>query len=164
TSLGLNVSPDTGCNWKCIGDSLAGQAIVDLAVRPDSPSGAVAITKTYFAVADSGQEEMYSQVFGTDDDGATWTQLGTPIDPTVIVETVDVAKTDPNRLYVSGVRGYGSFRTASLFVSKDRGTTWNEQPLPASRFDPTLEDSIFIGAVDPTNADRLYLRSSAQLS
>jgi hypothetical protein len=161
TSLGLNVSPDTGCNWKCIEGGLAGQAIVDLAVRPDSPSSAVAITKTYFAVGDSGQEETYSQVFGTEDDGVTWTSLGTPIDPTVLVETVDVAKTDPNRLYVSGVSGYGSFRTALLFVSKDKGTTWTKVRLPASQFDPTVEDSIFIGAVDPTNADRLYLRSSA---
>jgi Sortilin, neurotensin receptor 3, len=159
-SLGLNVSPDTGCNWKCIEGPLAGQPIADLAVQPDSPSSAVAITRSYFA-ADSGQDETYSQIYGTEDDGMRWTSLGTPIDPTVLVETVDVAKTDRSRLYVSGVRGYGTSRTASLFVSKDKGTTWTEWRLPASQFDPSAEDSLFIGAVDPTNADRLYLRSSA---
>jgi hypothetical protein len=160
--LGLDVSADTGCNWSCIGGPLAGQSIVDLAVRPDTPTSAVAITGTYITVADSGQEQTYSQIFETNDNGMTWTPLGMPIDPTVVVETVDVAKTDPNRLYVSGVRGYGSARTALLFMSKDKGATWTEVDMPATRFDPTTEDSIFIGAVDPTNADRVYLRSSAQ--
>jgi hypothetical protein len=160
-SLGMNVSADTGCNWKCIGGQLQGQVIVDLAVRPDSPASAVAITGTYFAPPDSGQEMTNSTVFETDDDGVTWAALGTPIDPRVLVETVDVTQTDPNRLYVSGVRGYGLERTASLFVSKDKGQTWTEWQLPPAKFDPTTEDSIFIGGVDPTNADRVYLRSSA---
>jgi hypothetical protein len=44
--LGLNVSPDVGCNWNCIGGPLAGQSIVDVAVRPDNPSSAVAVTNS----------------------------------------------------------------------------------------------------------------------
>jgi hypothetical protein len=163
-AIGLDVSPDTGCNWNCIGGPLAGQSIVDLAVRPDTPTSAVAITGTYVAVADSAQEQTYSQIFETNDEGMTWAPLGIPIDPTVVVETVDVAKTDPNRLYVSGVRGYGSARTALLFVSKDKGATWTEVDFSTALFDPTMEDSIFIGAVDPTNADRVYVRSSAQVT
>ncbi len=159
---GLNVSPDTGCNWNCIGGGLANQVIVDLAVRPDNPSSAVAMTGTFVPAPDSGQEISQSQIFETVDDGVSWAPIGIPIDPTVIVQTVDVTKTDPNRLYVSGTRGYGPQRTASLFVSKDKGTTWTERQLPAGQYDPTTEDSIFIGGVDPTNADRVYLRSSAQ--
>jgi hypothetical protein len=158
--LGLNVSPDVGCNWNCIGGPLAGALIADLAVRPDSPSGAVAITGTYVVNADSGQELHDSRVFETTDDGVTWTALGGAIDPAVSVYTIDVTKTDPNRLYVSGTRGFGLDRTASLFVSKDKGQTWAERPLPSLEFDPATEDEIFIGGVDPTNADRLYLRSS----
>ena len=159
---GLNVSPDTGCNWNCIGGTLANQVIVDLAVRPDNPSSAVAITGTFVPQPDSGQETSYSQIFETVDDGVTWAPIGIPIDPAVIVQTVDVTKTDPNRIYVSGTRSYGTQRTASLFVSKDKGTTWTEWQLPSDKYDPTTEDSIFIGGVDPTNADRVYLRSSAQ--
>ena len=159
--FGLSVSPDTGCNWNCIGGGLANQVIVDLAVRPDSPSSAVAITGTFVPQPDSGQEITHSQIFETVDNGVTWAPIGTPIDPEVIVQTVDVAKSNPNRLYVSGNRGYGAAKTASLFVSKDKGTTWTEWSLPASQFDPTTEDSIFIGGVDPVTADRLYMRSSA---
>jgi hypothetical protein len=159
---GLSVSPDTGCNWNCIGGMLANQVIVDLAVRPDNASSAVAITGTFVPQLDSGQEFSHSQIFETVDDGVSWAPIGTPIDPMVLVQTVDVTKTDPNRLYVSGTRGYGSQRTASLFVSKDKGASWTEWRLPAAQWDPATEDSIFIGGVDPTNADRVYLRSSAQ--
>jgi hypothetical protein len=163
-SLGLDVSADMGCDWSCIGGGLANQSIVDLAVRPDTPSSAVAITGTFSALPDSGQEVSFSQVFETIDNGATWAAIGAPIDPAVTVETIDVTKTDPNRLYVSGTRGYASARTASLFMSRDKGATWTEWPLPPTAFDPNLEDSIYIGAIDPTNADKVYLRSSPLLT
>jgi hypothetical protein len=163
-SKGLNVSPDVGCNWNCIGQNgLSGQAIADIAVRPDAPTSAVAITKTFFET-DSGAEETTSEVYETTDNGVTWTQIGTPIDPTVVVQTIDVAPGDAKRLYVSGTRGYGAAKTASLFVSTDHGMTWNEKPLPSAQYDYTTEDSVYIGAVDPSNIDRVYLRSSGILT
>jgi hypothetical protein len=82
------------------------------------------------------------------------------VDPLVSVTTIDVAKTDPNRIYVSGTRNYGVNRTASLLVSTDAGAHWGEHPI--AQFDPTTEDSIYIGAVDPASADRVYVRSSGQ--
>lgn len=159
-SAGLNVSSDVGCNWSCMSGSLTGQVVTDLAVRPDSPNSAVAITGSPFVQADSGLTLSQSQVFETTDDGVSWAPLGVPIDPDVVVTTVDVTKTDPDRLYASGTRGFGAARTASLFVSKDKGQSWTEWPFPAAQFDRTTEDAIFIGGVDPTNADRLYIRSS----
>ncbi len=110
--------------------------------------------------ADSAEELTYSQAFETTDNGVHWAALGVPIDPQILVSTIDVTKTDPNRLYVSGTRGYGAERTAYLFVSEDKGQTWTPWRLPAGQYDPTTEDQIFIGGVDPTNADRLYIRSS----
>ncbi len=155
--LGLNVSADHGCNWSCAGGGLASQSVVDVAVRPDLPSTAVAITATYVAT-DSASDVMYSQIFQTTDNGKTWAPIGTPIDPAVTVTTIDVTKTDPQRIYVSGTRGFGLGRTASLFVSSDGGNTWIEKPIP--QFDPSQELSVYIGAIDPTNADRVYLRSA----
>jgi len=158
--LGLSVSPDRGCNWNCIGGGLAGQSVIDVAVRPDAPTSAVALTGT-IVPTDSAFSNTYSQIFETTDNGKTWAAIGTPIDPTVLVTTIDVTKTDPNRIYVSGTRAYGSARTASLFISKDKGATWTEAPIPM--FDPSSEQSIYIAAIDPTNADNVYLRSNGNL-
>jgi photosystem II stability/assembly factor-like uncharacterized protein len=157
-ALGLNVSPDVGCNWNCIGGPLSGQSIADVAVRPDNPSSAVAVTSTYLP-SDSGVLLSSSQVFETTDDGVTWAALGVALDPHVVVDTVDVSKSDPQRLYVSGTVGFGAARTAHLFVSYDKGQTWFDNQLPTNVFDPSMEDSVFIGAIDPVNPDRLYMRS-----
>jgi hypothetical protein len=153
---GLDVSNDDGCSWTCAGGPLAGQAIADLAVRPNAPDSVVALTATFNLI--DGGTTASSQVFESTDDGANWTALGTPIDPSVIVTTVDVAASDPNRLYVAGTRGFGTARTASLFESTDDGATWTERPLPA---DPALVAPAYIAGVDPANADRVYVRTSS---
>ena len=154
---GLDVSMDTGCNWSCVGDALAGQSIADVVVRYAAPSAVLALTSTYQPLDAGGG--TFSQVFESADDGVTWRALGEPIDPEILVQTIDVAESDPQRLYVSGTRGFGPNRTASLLVSADDGAQWTERPIPS--FDPTLEDSVYVGAVDPADADRVYVRSSA---
>ena len=154
---GLDVSTDLGCNWSCMGGALSGQDVHDVVVRPDAPHVVLALTST-LGTRD-GALDNDSQVFQSTDDGATWAPLGAPIDPTVTVETIDVAKSDPKRIYVSAWRGYGAYKTVSLFVSTDAGAHWTEHPVAA--YDNTTEDAIWIAAVDPTNADRVYLRTNA---
>jgi hypothetical protein len=150
-------APDLGCNFACTGGRLAGLSIVDLAVRPNAPDSVVALSSSY-VFGDAGAiASLDNRVWQTVDDGADWAQLGTAIDPTVTVTTIDVAPSDPARLYISGTRGFGMSRTASLFVSTDGGESWTERPLP---FDPATDVSVFIGAVDPKVADRVYLRTS----
>jgi hypothetical protein len=160
---GLNVSPDVGCNWNCQGGPLQGLLVVDVAVRPDNAASAVALAGQYVPT-DAGGEQLPAQVFETTDNGMTWAALGKTLDPTVIPQTIDVAKTDPNRIYVSGARGFGTMKTAVLLVSTDKGNTWSEKDLPSAQYDPTTEDTVFIGAIDPTNADRVYIRSSGLLT
>ena len=60
---------------------------------------------------------------------------------------------------MSAFRGSGTTRTASLFVSSDKGTTWAEHPVPLN---PSLETAVYIGAVDPLHEDVVYLRSEGQ--
>jgi MYXO-CTERM domain-containing protein len=155
---GMDLSVDRGCNWSCESDGLLDQSIVDLAVRPDNAMSAVAVTGT-IQPNDGSTPVLYSnQVFETIDDGKTWTLLG-GFDPRVIVTTIDVTKSDPDRLYVTGTIGYAQFARAVFLVSKDHGKTWTENNVP--QFDPTLESGIYIGAIDPGNADRVYVRSAA---
>ena len=152
---GLSVSNDTGCNWNCAGPPLAGEWIVDVAVRPNAPHTVVALTSTLLE-AGGGQ---HAQAFQSVDDGATWTPLGTPLDPGILVTTIEVAASDPHRLYVSATRGFGSQRTGWLFVSMDDGATWAQHIVP---LDTALEISLYIAGVDPLDADRVYLRTQGQ--
>jgi hypothetical protein len=154
--IGLDVSPDTGCTWSCVGGALEKQSVSDVVVRPDAPHAALAVTSTYRV--DGGG--LSSQVFGTTDDGAHWSLVG-PAPDGVTIQTIEVANTDPARIYLSGTRGLGMQTTALLFVSTDSGTTWTERPL--TLFDPTQEQFIWLAGVDPMDANRVYLRSSAPL-
>jgi photosystem II stability/assembly factor-like uncharacterized protein len=153
---GLALSSDEGCSWTFAGGDLSQQVMVDIAVRPDDPSRAVALTGTFTGTADGGGSLFSTRVFATADEGATWAAQGTPLDPTLLAETLDYARSDAQRLYVSGVRGEGKTAKGILFVSTDAGSTWTERAVP---LDATSERGPFIAAVDPTNADRVYVRT-----
>jgi MYXO-CTERM domain-containing protein len=158
-SLGLEVSPDTGCTWSFESQpGLEGQNVKDLVLPSYAPHTVLAVTSTYetdAGTADGG--DLYSQqVWVTTDDGTTWARQGTPIDPTVIVTTIEVAATDPQRLYVSAYKDVTP-RTAWLLDSTDGGMTWSEYEISA--FDPNTETAIYIAAVDPQNEDLVYARS-----
>ncbi len=159
TSNGLRVSPDTGCSWVFEGGGLQGQLFRDLVVHRDNPHAVDSITSTLGAMANDGAAGYLQQPYETVDDGTTWNAFGAAIDPTAIVTTIDVAPSDPKRVYVSAFRSSGMTRTASLFVSKDRGATWTEHQTP---LDPMYEVAVYIGAVDPANEDLVYLRTEGR--
>jgi hypothetical protein len=160
-SWAIEVSPDMGCTWRAQGGALKNEVIVDVAVRPDAPHTVVALQSSYSLDVDGdGGHGFVTQVFESTDDGANWSPIGAPIDPDVAATTIDVAASDPHRLYVSArhiATEAGTGIAASLFVSVDDGAHWTERPLPS--LDPAKESGVFIGAVDPTNADIVYLRS-----
>jgi hypothetical protein len=158
-SRGVDLSTDQGCTWTCQGGMLAGQQVVDLDVFPSDMSKAVALVST-IAPNDGSTSNFDTQIFLTTDNGVTWTPLGPPLDPSVSVETIDVPNSDPTRVYVSGTRGFGGDKTASLFMYSMTSNTWTEQAIPA--FDPTQELAIFIAGVDPNDADLVYLRTQGQ--
>lgn len=162
---GLDVSSDMGCTWSCEGGALTGQNIVDITVVPEASHSVIALASTF--VFDDGESSADAgpmsdtQLFESTDDGATWTAFGAPIDPTLLVDSVEVANDDPNRVYVSATRGFGPSRTGWLLVSNDAAATWTAQPVPLN-YSGRNQADVFIGGVDPTDADRVYLRTDGQ--
>jgi len=159
TVVGLAVSPDTGCSWAFAGGALDG-AVTDVAVRPGSPHAALALASAAAGSSAAGVPLFTTQLYSTTDDGAHWAAYGTPLDPTVLVTTVEVAASDPHRVYVSGLRNNPT-TTASLFVSTNDGQAWAERPLP---LDPATEQAAYIAAVDPGDEDRVYVRTGLAAS
>jgi hypothetical protein len=154
---GLEVSADTGCSWSS-SRAVRDQRVVDVAVAPEEPHSIVALTSTYEADGGaSGGIGYSSQVYRSTDDGANWGPLGAPIDPTVTTTTLDVAPSDPARLYVVGYRAAATPGTPLLFVSTDAGSHWTEHAMPPLDH----EVAVYIAGVDPSDADIVYFRSQA---
>ena len=95
-SLGLLVSSNAGCDWAVIGGPLSGQLIKDLDIHQDDLHTVDLITSTFSPMgALDGGPGYNQQPYESTDDGAHWAAFGTPIDPTAIVTTIDVAPSDP---------------------------------------------------------------------
>jgi hypothetical protein len=96
---------------------------------------------------------VQSTIVETFDNGAHWASLGGPLPSDLLVQTLDIAASDGDRLYVSGAVVQDGSLVGVVEASRDHGKTWSR----------TLVDMagafVFIGAVDPTNPDRLYLRT-----
>jgi len=155
TGEGLAVSSD-GCAWGFASGGVANQVVVDSAVRPNAPQDAVVVTSTPIATTDAGASVQSVQLFATGDDGAHWAMAGVALDSSVVPTSVEVAASDPHRLYVTTTRGTRPNATASLFVSTDDGAHWTERAIPV---DATVGESAYIAAVDPMRADRVYVRT-----
>jgi MYXO-CTERM domain-containing protein len=153
---GLAVSADNACNWSRIA-GLEKQVVIDVAVLASNPKVAVALTSTFKGQSDAGDSLFTNLVFVTQDDGASWAPLGPALDDTVLTQTIDFAASDANRLYVSGVRDSGQSSAGVLLVSTNLGQSWTERAVP---LDAPNERAPFIAGVDPTNADRVYVRNS----
>ncbi|HRI64264.1 MAG TPA: hypothetical protein PK156_08495, partial [Polyangium sp.] len=145
---GLSVTHDRGCSWAFATAPLEGEYVIDVSVHRDEPSRAVAITSTG---AGSGFHVILAE---TSDNAATWTQAGIAINSDMISLTVDVAPSQTNSVYVSGI--VGKVYAPALERTDDRGQTWTR-----TFFDAAYADEVpYIAAVDPTNPDRVYVRLS----
>ena len=160
TTQGLAISPDRGCGWhKMTVPAYLGEwPAIDLIVDPQDPTHAI--------VLDVTQDQQHDQLMATHDNGQTWTQLGQPLPDNAEGLTLEIAPSRLSRLYVSARVGPNQDQHA-LLRSDDGGLTWvtlpfnptmldaNGVPLPA---DQTQVLDTFIGAVDPTQPDTVWLR------
>jgi hypothetical protein len=157
TFQGVTVSRDGACNWAFAGGELAGKVFADLAWNPSDRKDLVVLATGYDTQDDAGNVLFTSNVWETKDEAETFTKLGAKLDPTLLAYTIDLSKSDPSRIYVTAAREPGTAPKAVLLVSRDHGQTWQEEPVPLVEG----EREVFIAGVDPTNAERVYLRTSA---
>lgn len=157
TFEGLGLTTDRGCTWT-IGVGGLTDLAVDLVVEPSDRHSALVLTSGYVGQGDAGST-YNTRVWATHDDGATFTQVGQSLDPSIISETIDVAPSDATRVYVSGTRRIAGVANGVLLRSSDGGQTFTETDFPLVTGDAGLIDRApFIAAVDPKNPDRVYVR------
>jgi hypothetical protein len=153
---GLAVTTDKACTFNLVQGALAKQVFIDIAVKKKDPTKAVVITSGYANMTDDAGNALFSnKVFISTDSGATWTQKGNDVDPSLLLETIDWSDVDPNRMYISGGRGSGASVQGVILESDDGGGTWIEHDLSLV----AKERAPFIAALDPKSADTLYVRT-----
>lgn len=151
TFTGLRVSRDGGCTWVTATSELPDQdpnRIADLWIDAIdlAPGGDL-----WVATAESARP---NDVYRSTDNGVTFQPMGLS-SPTIWWKSLEIARSDPQRIYVSGYQVAPTTR-AFLQRTDDGGTGWTEKPLPpAIQFGPT--PLLYVTAVDPANADHLLV-------
>ncbi|HVY25841.1 MAG TPA: hypothetical protein VHB79_04790 [Polyangiaceae bacterium] len=146
SSSAFTTSPDFGCNWAL---PESDQVIVDSDVDRSDPKRVVSSASLF----DAGK---YSFALRQSlDNGATWQPFGVAAEGYVL--TLAIAPSQPQRIYVSTtVLGTG---TPSVVRTDDDGATWHPFVLPADG-GPVP----YIAAIDPLDADRIYVRAPTTAS
>jgi photosystem II stability/assembly factor-like uncharacterized protein len=152
TFSGAAVSRDNGCTFAFAGGPRT-HLFSDLAMRADGEI--LGVISVYKQAGDKGS--LYdNRVMSSKDDAETFTSVSATLDPTLLIESLEVAASDPARLYLTAVRGEGDTRTAAFLVSVDGGMSWAEKKFDLLRG----ETAPFIANVDPKRADRVYVRTA----
>jgi hypothetical protein len=160
-SEGLFVSTDRGCTWpKPM--TLDGLYVRDLATEKDA-AHVLAVT-----VQVEKDGKYTSAIFRSPDSARTWAPLGALGVASSLPFTLDVAPSDPERVYLStvvfgsttdgGVADAGAIANSEghgvLLRSSDGGATWQSRPIPGT----TRDVAPYIAAVHPTRPDTLFVR------
>lgn len=142
---GLVRSVDNACAFESPNETLETAFLVDQ-VR-DPSDGMSSFTVTSNARANN-------LVFGTSDNGATWTPTGDPIDM-ILFESMLMSASDPNRMYLTAVLpiSVDNPRQGFFYRSNDRGDTWSKKELVGLMDGHSPE----LLAVNPTNPDEVLV-------
>jgi MYXO-CTERM domain-containing protein len=130
-----------GCDWTLGGD-VPGVAL-DVSVQKNDPSIAIALTTS----SATGPARLWEST----NHGASWDTLGVELPSFFTATTVDVAPSDPQRIYVGGSQGTAN---PMMAVSIDRGASWDLYPITTD----VLDNAPYLAAVDPEDPDLLYVR------
>ncbi len=146
-------STDDGCTWQH--GPRGPESIVDMALRPSAPDRVYAVSCLFSRVGDAGAQLFHSELLVSDDAGEHWaTRI--ELDPSLLIDSVEVAPNDPARVYVSAIRPRGKETGGVILASSDDGKRFVERSVP---FTPS-DRGVYVAAVDPRRADRIYLRTS----
>lgn len=147
---GVSVSTSLGCDWT-VPDGPKDKFVSFVHTEESDPHSVLALV----SMGQPGNVFL-NQVWATANDGQSFTQLGTDLDTALLSFAIVSAKSDAQRLYVSGnlKPEDGGPASGVLLVSSDRGQTWDYRPIPGA--DSTNPPHVL--GVHPTNPDQVFVR------
>jgi photosystem II stability/assembly factor-like uncharacterized protein len=152
---GALLSRVKGCSWDAGPAPLAGKRGVDLTLDPSDAAHLLVLTSTLQHIED-GFGVYENLLIETRDSAQHWSVLATlPAD--FEAETVEVAASDAQRIYVSGTASRNP-RLGMLLRTENGGGDWLQTTMDL----PAGTGSLLISAIDPHDADRLWVRVPAR--
>lgn len=152
TNGGVLVSRNDGCTFERALGPLEGHRGTDLALDPSQPSRVLALMSSIIEVVDAGYPRFDNFIAHSLDHGGSWDVLAELPDD-MLAETVEIAPSDPNRIYVSGTSSADPLQ-GIVERSDDGGRSWTRHTVRL----PTGSGSLFVSAVHPSDPDRLWFR------
>lgn len=145
------------CNFEVAGGNLTNKVFIDLTSRAAAPATIFALSGGYAETDDAGVFLYDSEIFRSDDNAASFVRVGEQLDRKAVYQTIDVAPSNPARVYASGSRGVAEARKGFIAISDDGGVTFRESPIDLAW---PNEYAPYIAGVHPTNPDILYVRTA----
>jgi hypothetical protein len=146
------VSRDDGCSFERAMGPLQRNRGVDLTLDPSQPGRVLALMSTVIDVNDAGEPHYHNLLAHSLDHGRNWDMLADFPDD-MLPQTVEVAASDPNRIYVSGTAASDP-QEGIVERSDDGGLSWKRTTVQL----PRGSGSMFISAIHPKDPDRLWVR------
>jgi MYXO-CTERM domain-containing protein len=153
-TYGLVFSDDGSCSWRRAGGALAGAVASDYFVDGTNPERVVALAWS----SSGGGAGTAQALYGSTDGGATFDDnpLYKPA-PDVVLSGVEIARSDPDVVYLGMYRATSLGYEPLLGRSADGGRSWTMASIAAAGLGAS---SYGILAVDPEDPDVIYLRVS----
>ena len=145
----LNRSTDEGCSWvTAIGES-GNEEVVDYTMSKTEPGRVLGLR----SAAEDGS--IVIRLYESTDHGRAFLPMGNPL-PVVTAFTVDLAPSDPTRIYATGIsRGNAGY----LLFSSDRGQSWESRSIPNTSFDRIP----YIATIHPRDPNRIFVRIDGRI-
>lgn len=147
---GLARSSADGCTWSFVDPSPDRPFAVDVSVSRSDPDDVIVLTSDSL-----GDDRFATQVLRGTAAGSI-APVGDALPDDFIGATIDVAPSDPSRVYLTGFRVEGDAYVGTFGRSDDGGVTFDLAPIDGT----DASSGPFLAAVDPFDADVLYVRTT----
>lgn len=148
---GLAESHNGGCDWAYADLRASDVKVIDL-TRP-----VLDTTLAIASIAEGGAGPVRTVLLRAAS-GSPFLPVGSDLDPALALQTIDVAPSDAQRVYLSGTRRQPDGAPVGVLLSStDGGVHFSASPIGLL----DTETAPYIAAVDPSHPDRVYVRTAS---
>ena len=149
-------SRDRGCTWEPASAPLEGVRAIDLTNDPNDRARVLVASSAVDTIDPEGRVSYANRLIETTDNARTWLEIS-DLPSDFVVETLEVAASDSQRIYVTGTASDDAL-LGIVERSDDGGESWTRSELPL----PQGSGSLYLSGIHPSDPDRIWVRVPAR--